>query len=146
MRRRAPRPLAAAIGRVAQGLEPPTLLARAQACWAEAVGELVNEEAQPVSERDGELTSRAASVWAELKMMGPVCDRLNAALGDEPVGAQVHGVERPPSSLVNRVFTAGDAGRRGRRSAAQIDTASLHPLALRALSELNTPRRGATFD
>lgn len=88
MRRRAPRPLAAAIGRVAQGLEPPTLLARAQACWAEAVGELVNEEAQPVSERDGELTVACrSSVWAEeLKMMGPeLRDRLNAALGDEPV-------------------------------------------------------------
>jgi predicted nucleic acid-binding Zn ribbon protein len=88
VRRRAPRPLAAALGRVTQGLEPPTLLARVQGCWAEVVGEIVNEEAEPISERDGAVTIACrSSVWAEeLKMMGPdLRDRLNAALGDEAV-------------------------------------------------------------
>ena len=102
MRRRAPRPLAAALGRVAQGLEPPTLLARVQGCWAETVGEVVNEEAEPVSERDGIVTIACrSSVWAEeLKMMGPdLRARLNEALGDDAV-AELR-------------FTAA-AGRRGR--------------------------------
>ena len=88
MRRRAPRPLAVALGRVTQGLAPPTLLARVQGCWAEVVGETVNAEAEPVSEHDGTVTIACrASVWAEeLKMMGPdLRDRLNAALGDEAV-------------------------------------------------------------
>ena len=88
MRRRAPRPLAAALGRVTQGLEPPTLLARVQGCWAEVVGELVNEEAEPVSERDGTVTIACrSSVWAEeLKMMGQeLRDKLNAELGDDAV-------------------------------------------------------------
>jgi predicted nucleic acid-binding Zn ribbon protein len=88
VRRRAPRPLASALGRVTQGLEPATLLARVQGCWADAVGEVVNDEAQPVSERDGTVTVACRSaVWAEeLKMMGPdLRDRLNAALGDAAV-------------------------------------------------------------
>jgi predicted nucleic acid-binding Zn ribbon protein len=88
VRRRAPRPLAAALGRVTQGLEPPTLLARVQGCWAEVVGDVVNEEAEPVSERGGTVTIACrSSVWAEeLKMMGPdLCDRLNTALGDEAI-------------------------------------------------------------
>jgi predicted nucleic acid-binding Zn ribbon protein len=88
VRRRAPRPLAAALGRVTSGLEPPTLLARAQGCWADAVGEVISAEAEPVSERDGVLTvSCRSSVWAEeLKMMAPdLRDRLNAAFGEEAV-------------------------------------------------------------
>jgi predicted nucleic acid-binding Zn ribbon protein len=88
MRRRAPRPLSAALGRVTAGLEPPTLLARVQACWADAVGELVSEEARPVAERDSVVTiSCRSSVWAEeLKMMGPdLRERLNKTLGDDAV-------------------------------------------------------------
>jgi predicted nucleic acid-binding Zn ribbon protein len=84
----APRPLAAALGRVASGLEPPTLLARVQACWAEVVGEVVDTEAKPASERDGVVTIACrSSVWAEeLKMMGPdLRVRLNAALADDAV-------------------------------------------------------------
>jgi predicted nucleic acid-binding Zn ribbon protein len=88
VRRLAPRPLAAALGRVTAGLAPPTLLARVQAAWADALGEVVNEEAQPVSEREGVVTVACrSSVWAEeLKMMGPdLRERLNGALGDEAV-------------------------------------------------------------
>jgi predicted nucleic acid-binding Zn ribbon protein len=88
MRRLAPRPLALALGRVTAGLEPPTLLARVQACWADAVGEVVNAEARPVAERDGTVTvSCGSSVWAEeLKMMAPdLRGQLNAALGEEAV-------------------------------------------------------------
>jgi predicted nucleic acid-binding Zn ribbon protein len=88
MRRLAPRPLAAALGRVTAGLEPPTLLARVQRCWAAAVGEVMNAEAEPVAERDGVVTvSCRSSVWAEeLKMMGPdLRERVNAALGEEAV-------------------------------------------------------------
>jgi predicted nucleic acid-binding Zn ribbon protein len=88
VRRRAPRPLAAALGRVTQSLEPPTLLARVQGCWADVVGETLNEEAEPVSEREGAVTIACrSSVWAEeLKMMGPdLRQRLNAALGDDAV-------------------------------------------------------------
>ena len=88
MRRRAPRPLAAALGRVTAGLEPATVLARVQGCWVEAVGEVVSAEAQPVSEREGVVTvSCRSSVWAEeLKMMGPdLRERLNTALQDDAV-------------------------------------------------------------
>ena len=76
------------LGRVTQGLEPPTLLARVQGCWADTVGEVVNEEAEPVSERDGIVTIECrSSVWAEeLKMMAPdLRGRLNEALGDDAV-------------------------------------------------------------
>src|SRR3954466_9795415 len=88
MRRPAPRPLAAALGRVTAGLEPATLLARVQHCWAGAVGEVMSAEAEPVAERDGVVTmSCRSSVWAEeLKMMGPdLRERVNAALGEEAV-------------------------------------------------------------
>jgi predicted nucleic acid-binding Zn ribbon protein len=90
VRRRAPRPLAAALGRVTAGLEPATVLARVQGCWAEAVGDVVSGEAQPISEHEGVVTvSCRSSVWAEeLKMMGTdLCARLNAALGDDAVTA-----------------------------------------------------------
>ena len=88
MRRRAPRPLAAALGRVTAGLEPPTLLARVQGCWAEAVGDVVSAEAEPVSEREGTVTvSCRSSVWAEeLKMLAPeLRDKVNSAIGDPAV-------------------------------------------------------------
>jgi len=48
----------------------------------------MNEEAQPVGEKDGIVTvSCRSSVWAEeLKMMGPdLRERVNAALGEEAV-------------------------------------------------------------
>jgi predicted nucleic acid-binding Zn ribbon protein len=86
--RRAPRPLSFALNRVTSGLAPATILARVQGRWAEAVGELVSSEAQPVSERDGVVTVACkSSVWAqELELLGPdLLDKLNASLGDATV-------------------------------------------------------------
>jgi predicted nucleic acid-binding Zn ribbon protein len=88
MRRRAPRALALALAQVTAGLEPATLIARVQGCWADAVGEVVNSEAQPVSEREGVVTVACrSSVWAhELELLGPdLLEKLNVALGDRPV-------------------------------------------------------------
>jgi predicted nucleic acid-binding Zn ribbon protein len=102
MRRRAPRSLATALGRVAAGLEPPTVLARVQACWGEAVGDVVSAEAQPVSERDGVVTiSCRSSVWAEeLKMMGAdLREKVNAALGDDAVSELKFSSARPRQRL-----------------------------------------------
>jgi predicted nucleic acid-binding Zn ribbon protein len=89
MRRRAPRSIAVALGRVSAALEPASALARVQACWAEAVGEAVSAEAQPVSEREGVVTVACrSSVWAnELEMLGPdLLQKVNAALGEPAVG------------------------------------------------------------
>jgi predicted nucleic acid-binding Zn ribbon protein len=75
---------------VTAGLEPATVLARVQGCWAEVVGDVVSAEAEPISEHEGVVTvSCRSSVWAEeLKMMGPeLCARLNGALGDDAVTA-----------------------------------------------------------
>ena len=86
--RRAPRPLSFALNRVTSGLAPATILARVQGCWAEAVGELVSSEAQPVSERDGVVTVACkSSVWAqELELLGPdLLDKLNTSLRDAKV-------------------------------------------------------------
>jgi predicted nucleic acid-binding Zn ribbon protein len=88
MRRRAPRPLAFALERVATTLEPATVLARVQGCWADAVGDVVSAEAQPVSERDGVVAVACrSSVWAqELELLGPeLVEKVNAALGDDAV-------------------------------------------------------------
>jgi predicted nucleic acid-binding Zn ribbon protein len=85
VRRRAPRPLSAALGDVTRESTPATLLARVQAVWAEAVGVVVAAQAQPVSERAGTLTVECRSaVWAgELELLAPeLLQKLNAALGD----------------------------------------------------------------
>ena len=90
MRRRSPRPLSFALERVTATLEPATALARVQGCWAEAVGDVVSSEAQPVSERDGTVSVACrSSVWAqELELLGPeLVEKLNAALGDDVVTA-----------------------------------------------------------
>jgi predicted nucleic acid-binding Zn ribbon protein len=73
---------------VSAGLEPASALARVQGCWAEAVGDLVSAEAQPVSEREGVVTVACrSSVWAnELEMLGPeLLQKVNAALGEAVV-------------------------------------------------------------
>jgi predicted nucleic acid-binding Zn ribbon protein len=73
-----------ALAQVTARLEPATALARVQGCWADAVGDVVSSEAQPVSEREGLVTVACrSSVWAqELEMLGPdLLDKLNAALG-----------------------------------------------------------------
>jgi predicted nucleic acid-binding Zn ribbon protein len=88
MRRRAPRSLSFALDRVVSELEPATGIARVQGCWAAAVGDLVNAEAQPVSERDGVvMVACKSSVWAqELELLAPdLLEKVNAALGDRPL-------------------------------------------------------------
>ena len=88
MRRLAPRSLAFALERVTAGLEPATTLARVQGCWADAVGDVVSGEAEPVSEQDGVVTVACrSSVWSqELELMAPdLLGKVNAALGDQSV-------------------------------------------------------------
>jgi predicted nucleic acid-binding Zn ribbon protein len=90
MRRSAPRPLATAVGALADALEPATVLASIQRAWPAVVGESIAAEARPTAERDGVVTvSCRAAVWAqELDLMGPeLVGRLNAALGDGAVRA-----------------------------------------------------------
>lgn len=84
MRRRAPRPLAEALGTLLARLAPASTLAAVQDVWLGAVGETVAAAAAPLSERDGVLTVACAeAVWAhELDLMGPeIVERINAALG-----------------------------------------------------------------
>jgi predicted nucleic acid-binding Zn ribbon protein len=84
MSRRAPRPLAEALGPLQQALAPATLLAEAQRVWAEVAGPAIARQASPVAARGGVLTiACSASVWAqELDLMAPLLiERLNAALG-----------------------------------------------------------------
>jgi len=72
MRRRAPRPIAAAIGEALERAEPATLLAAVQSAWPAAVGEAIAREATPVSERSGVVTvACSSSAWAqELDLLG----------------------------------------------------------------------------
>jgi predicted nucleic acid-binding Zn ribbon protein len=84
--RRAPRPLAGAVGALADSLRPATGLASVQAVWADAVGPAI--EARPVSERAGTVSvACTSSVWAqEIGLMGPaLCAAINARLGQERV-------------------------------------------------------------
>ena len=84
MRRKGPRPLAAALEGISRDAAPATTLARVQAIWSETVGPVVAAEAQPVSERSGTLTVVCQSAtWAsELELLSPdILDRLNQALG-----------------------------------------------------------------
>jgi predicted nucleic acid-binding Zn ribbon protein len=96
-RDRAPRLLSQAIADVRSQIAPPTLLARAQARWAGAVGTAVAEQAEPISERNGVVTVACrSSTWAsELSMLTEsLLERLNASLaegGDE--GARASGLK-----------------------------------------------------
>jgi predicted nucleic acid-binding Zn ribbon protein len=84
MSRRAPAPLARALGTLEARLAPATTLAHTQSAWTAIVGALIAANTTPTSERDGVLTvSCAASVWAqELELMGPeLIARINARLG-----------------------------------------------------------------
>jgi len=86
--RRGPRPLSEALDRLATAVAPMTPLARIQTAWAEAVGPVIAENAQPLRERAGVLTVYCRqSVWAqEIALMGvELTARLNAILGDELV-------------------------------------------------------------
>jgi predicted nucleic acid-binding Zn ribbon protein len=86
--RRTPRPIAGAVGALADRLRPATGLAAVQAVWAEAVGPAIAREASPVGERSGTVTVACTSaVWAqEIGLMAPsLCAALNARLGEERV-------------------------------------------------------------
>lgn len=83
MRRRAPRPLAEALGSLQESLAPATLLAEVQRLWPRVAGAAIAREATPVSERAGVVTvACSAAVWAhELDLMSPLLiERLNAEL------------------------------------------------------------------
>ena len=84
MRRRAPRPVGAALAGLVEDLAPATTLARVQRVWAGVVGEAIAAEADPVAERDGVVTVECrSSVWAqEIELMSAdLVARLNGALG-----------------------------------------------------------------
>ena len=72
MRRRAPRPIGAAVDAALERAEPATLLAAVQRAWPTAVGEAIAREGAPVAERDGVVTVACQSAtWAqELDLLG----------------------------------------------------------------------------
>jgi predicted nucleic acid-binding Zn ribbon protein len=81
--RRSPRPLATALDRMRDDLEPESLLAEVQRVWRDAVGAMIALEARPTAERGGVVTvSCSASVWAqELDLMAPeIVGQLNRLL------------------------------------------------------------------
>jgi predicted nucleic acid-binding Zn ribbon protein len=87
-RRRAPRPLSAALEPLQDRWAPQTPLAQIQRAWPEAVGEYIAAEAGPVSERGGTLTVACSSAtWAnELDLMATeLTGRLNGLLGSSRV-------------------------------------------------------------
>ena len=84
MRRSGPRPLATALASLTGEATPPTLLARVQGVWANAVGPAIAKEAQPAAERDGTVTiaCRSATWASELELLAPeLLDKLNRSLG-----------------------------------------------------------------
>jgi len=86
--RRAPRPVAGAVGALADSLRPATGLAAVQTVWEDAVGPAIAREARPVAERAGTVSvACSSSVWAqEIGLMAPaLCDAINAQLGQERV-------------------------------------------------------------
>jgi len=85
LHRRSPRAVASALAPMRDAWTPATLLAEVQAVWAQAVGEVIAAEAQPVSERGGVLTvACSAAVWAqELDLLSAtLLERLNGCLGN----------------------------------------------------------------
>ncbi len=85
-RRRAPRPLATAIGEALERAEPATLLAAVQSAWPAAVGEAIAREATPVAERSGVVTvACTSSAWAqELDLLGrQILDKIRPGLPAE---------------------------------------------------------------
>jgi predicted nucleic acid-binding Zn ribbon protein len=100
-RRRAPRPLGAAIGEALERAEPATLLAAVQSAWPAAVGEAIAREATPVAERSGVVTvACSSSAWAqELDLLGV---RIVAKIRPElPSGSALEGL---------KFVTSGDPG------------------------------------
>jgi predicted nucleic acid-binding Zn ribbon protein len=84
MRRRAPRPISAALAVLGDGLAPRSTLASARTDWERAVGAQIAAHCQPAVERSGTLTVDCdAAVWAaELEMQSEeILSALNAVLG-----------------------------------------------------------------
>jgi predicted nucleic acid-binding Zn ribbon protein len=84
-RRRAPRPIGAALDTALAGAAPATLLAAVQSAWPGAVGEAIAREAIPVAERDGVVTVACRSAtWAhELDLLsGKVTSQIREKLAD----------------------------------------------------------------
>lgn len=84
MKRRAPRPIGAALAGVVDELAPATTLAGVQRAWPGVAGEAIAREAEPVSEREGVVTIACrSSVWAqEIELLSrDLVPRLNEALG-----------------------------------------------------------------
>jgi predicted nucleic acid-binding Zn ribbon protein len=84
-RRPSPRPASTAFRSALERAAPKTRLATVQAVWSDVVGERVAAAAQPVSERDGEVTVECSDpVWAqELDLMQGQLERsLRERLGE----------------------------------------------------------------
>jgi predicted nucleic acid-binding Zn ribbon protein len=88
VRRSRPRQIGESFRGVVREAAPQTLLAAVQTVWAEAAGETVARQAEPVSERDGEVTvaCRSASWAQELDLLQ---DRLREQLNERLGGARV---------------------------------------------------------
>jgi predicted nucleic acid-binding Zn ribbon protein len=90
MRRAGPRPVAHALDALTGALAPPTLLAEVQRAWPPAAGPVFADRAQPVREKDGEVTVTCAEavLAQELALLSElVRGRLNEALGRPAVRA-----------------------------------------------------------
>ena len=88
MRRPAPRPLSYAIEAAVGKLAPQTPLARVQAVWSEAVGDVNAAHGTPVRLAAGRLTVYCEhSGWAEnLQLLGlEIARRLNDGIGEDIV-------------------------------------------------------------
>ena len=88
MRRERPRSAGSALRQLVAEAAPETPLAAIQAAWAQAAGETVARQAEPVAERDGQVTvaCRTASWAQELDLLqDDLRRRLNEALADDLV-------------------------------------------------------------
>jgi len=91
MRRSRPQKASGAFQRLVTDSAPETLLAAVQAVWPRAAGEAVANHAEPVSERDGEVTIACrTATWAqELDLLQ---ERLRGRLNEELGGDRVSGL------------------------------------------------------
>lgn len=95
-RRRAPRPFAPALEKIADDVMPASVLAQVQRVWPDVTGPAF-ARAVPYSERGGEVVVRCGSavLASELDLLSPhVVEALNRALGG-PVVGRVRGDARP---------------------------------------------------
>ena len=102
MRRARPKRAGGALRRLVEDAAPETPLAAVQSAWPRAAGEAVALQAEPVSERDGEVTIACRSAtWAqELDLLQDrLRTRLNEELGDELVSALRFTADAPRHGL-----------------------------------------------